>query len=351
MAAVPIPRRSLLIAALAAPLPAGAPVWRGVNITNWFRFPARSDPASLRAYLSDAAIGGLRGAGFTHVRLPVSPEVFDPGPVAEAVGRLQAAGLATLVVPHPATWRLETSAADRDSLLRFWARMAPALRGADPGLTIPEIMNEPVFADDPAGWEALQLSALGEVRAVLPACAVMLTGSLWGGVDGLLKLRPAPDRNLIYSVHFYEPMELTALAAYEPGVDADALAALPFPVVDAVACRAAAGARDARTKAIAAYYCSLGWDAGLVGARLDLVAAWAAANGPVALGEFGASARLNAPARLAWLSTVRQAAERRGMGWTLWGYDDVMGFDVARPPPPEPKLDPAVLAALGLRPP
>jgi hypothetical protein len=46
---------------------------------------------------------------------------------------------------------------------------------------------------------------------------------------------------------------------------------------------------------------------------------------------------------------VRKGCERAGIGWALWGYDDVMGFDVPRPPPPRPPLDPALLRALGLR--
>ena len=67
------------------------------------------------------------------------------------------------------------------------------------------------------------------------------------------------------------------------------------------------------------------------------------------MGEFGASARLNTPARLAWIAAVREACERAGIGWALWGYDDVMGFDLPRPPPFRPALDPALLTALGLR--
>jgi hypothetical protein len=65
-------------------------------------------------------------------------------------------------------------------------------------------------------------------------------------------------------------------------------------------------------------------------------------------GELGASARLNTRARLAWIADVRGECERAGIGWALWGYDDVMGFDISRPPPPRPVLDAALLEALGL---
>ena len=51
---------------------------------------------------------------------------------------------------------------------------------------------------------------------------------------------------------------------------------------------------------------------------------------------------------MAWLGTVHDAFDRRGIGWALWGYDDVMGLAISRPPPPRPELDPATLAALGM---
>ena len=342
-------RRTLLAGALAAPLaaplaePFGAePAFsRGVNITGWFRFPAGLPDG----YMSDAAIADLRRAGFSHVRLPVTPEALDPAATARAIRRLQAHGLGVIVGPAPARWRLETSASDRASLRAFWVRLAPALTRADPHLLWPEVLNEPVFASDTAAWAALQRSILADIRAHLPRNRVLLTGPLWGGVDGLLRLSPVADPRVVYSVHFYEPLELTALAAYRPGLDRAALARLPFPV--AGACRIDT---DAATRALAGYYCAQRWDAARIGARLQQVSDWAArSDARVLIGEFGASRLLNAPARLAWLDAVRAQAELRGIGWTLWGYDDVMGFDVSRPPPSRPRLDAAVLRALGLR--
>ena len=74
----------------------------------------------------------------------------------EAITRLQRAGLGVVVDAHPAAWHLETSAADRAALLGFWRVLAPALRGLDPRLTFPELLNEPVFPGAPEAWQALQ---------------------------------------------------------------------------------------------------------------------------------------------------------------------------------------------------
>ena len=359
-----IARRLVLsIAALLAVPPAGhatppaertAALARGVNLTNWFRFPARADDQALRTYLPDAAITALRRAGFTFVRLAVQPELLDAAPqrlalLVQAVLRLQRAGLAVVLGPHPTTWHLERSAEDRARLLAFWRRVAPALRPLDPRLTYPEILNEPVFADTPQAWAALQVQALAVVRAALPDATVVLTGAGWGGVDGLVALRPVADPNVIYSFHFYEPSELTALAAYRPGLDRAALARLPFPMDPASCHPAADSTADATTRGLITFVCAMRWDAARVGARIEQAAAWGRAHhAPVLLGEFGATRALNAPARLAWLQAVRRACEQRGIGWALWGYDDAMGFGIEPRTPARSTLDRALLAALGL---
>ena len=124
---------------------------RGINITNWFRFPPSRDPAALRGYLDDTAMGGLRRAGFTFVRLPVQPELLAapgvPAALVEAVARLERHGLAVIVTLHPGDWHLETVAGDRARLVAFWRSTAPLLRRFDPAMTFPEVLNEPVFAD------------------------------------------------------------------------------------------------------------------------------------------------------------------------------------------------------------
>ncbi len=95
---------------------------------------------------------------------------------------------------------------------------------------MPEVLNEPVFPGDPAGWAALQHAGAGRHPAGPAQATVILTGQDWGSIGGLLALTPENDPNVIYSFHFYDPAELTSLAAYRPGLDRAALARLPFPV-------------------------------------------------------------------------------------------------------------------------
>jgi endoglucanase len=327
----------------AAPSPHVVALTRGINITGWFRFPASRDPVVLAGYLSDQALADIHAAGFDFVRLAVDPAVAETqrSVLIAAIRRIQRHGLTVVVSPQPHDWHLET---DPGRLLAFWRTFAPALRALDPARTVPEVLNEPVFPHNVTGWAALQHVVLTDIRQALPGVTVVLTGQDWGSIGGLLALTPEADPNVLYSFHFYDPAELTSLAAYRPGLDRVALARLPFPVDDRPRCDATAdGSADPATRDLMRYYCSLGWDAPRIATTLDRAAAWGRAHHVRLLaGEFGASVALNAQARIAWLRTVRDALETRGTGWALWGYD------VSRPPGRRPVLNRSVLTALGM---
>jgi hypothetical protein len=328
---------------------------QGINITAWFRYPASRDPAALRSYMGDRALADLRQAGFGFVRLAVDPALTEDPVILreliEAIRRINRARLAVVVSIHPDGWRLETSQIDQNRLLATWKRLATTLRPLDPGQVFPEVLNEPVFPRDPAGWHRLQRSLLGVIRPILSSSTIVLTGHDWGSIAGLEALTPEADSNVIYSIHLYDPSELTSLAAYRPGLDRAAVARLPFPVLDPEPCEAASdSAADRQTRDLMRYYCSLRWDEARVGQRIAAAAAWARRHDAVLLaGEFGATVALNPAARLRWLRAVREGFGANGIGWALWGYDDVMGLAIGRPPGLSPTLNADVLHALGLR--
>ncbi|MGC9269390.1 glycoside hydrolase family 5 protein [Acidiphilium sp.] len=328
------------------------PVLRdGLNVTHWFRYPVRSGPAALCCDLSAATLRSLRDAGVRFLRLPVQPVlVRAPGGVAalqEAVRRVLAAGLAVVVVPTPLGWSVSNPTGDAARLVAFWREVAPALAEFGPSRVFPEVMNEPVLTD-PAAWPVMQRRVLAVIRHILPRSTVILTGADWGSIDGLLKLQPVVAARVIYSFHFYEPAVLTSLAAFDPGLDRQVLARLPFPVISVASCDAVGG--DAQTAAVVRYYCASGWTAAKLATRIDAVGAWAARHhATVLVGEFGASAALNPQTRLAWLAAARRAFAVNGFGWALWGYDDPMGLAVSPMARGVTPLDPAVMRALGLR--
>jgi hypothetical protein len=323
---------------------------RGVNITGWFRFPGSQDPAALRAWIGDPAIADLRRAGFTFVRLAVDPDLPALLPaVLEATRRLQSHGLAVVISPHPQGWHLETNPTDRAHLFSFWRTLAPYLATLDPDKTFPELLNEPVFPRAPSAWQAFQRKLLTELRHHVRSNTIILTGNDWGSIGGLLDMTTEPDSNVVYSFHFYDPPELTALAAYDPAIDRRALAQLPFPASTPECDAAESAAHDHRTRAVIHAYCAYGWSASTIRQRIARAADWAGRNHAALIaGEFGAADALNTGARLAWIAAVRRACEAEDIGWALWGYDDSMGLAVPRPPGRRPHLDAALLHALCL---
>lgn len=342
---------SAVSASAAAPNARLGPLQRGVNITGWFRYPLSRDPASLARYADDATLRELRAAGFTFVRLPFDPAFGLDAELRRALlaqaRRIEKAGLAVVLVPASAAWRLETRPDDRTQLRTLWTRLAPELRGLP--RTFPEIVNEPVFAGQAAEWQALQAGILGAIRAALPDRLVVLSGPDWSSIGGLAATVPVADRHVAYTVHFYDPPELTSLAAYRPRLDHAAFARLPFPMDAAARCRQAVRSADPDTESLAAFVCGQGWDAARIRHAFDRVASWSRrAEAPVLLGEFGASEKLNPAARLAWIAAVRSAATCDGLGWAIWGLDDSMGFALKRPLPSRLVLDPGLLGALGL---
>jgi hypothetical protein len=332
----------------------------GINFTNWFRFPPRTDDAFLRDDIGDDALAQLRAAGFTFVRLAVQPELMldhagRPDAhrlaiLAAAVARIERHGLGVMVGWHPQTWHLEESPLQQRQLQELWGNLAGRLRGLAPDLTFPEVLNEPVFDSDPAAWEALQLAVLARIRAALPQATVVLTGAHWGSIDGLRALHPAADGNVVYSFHTYQPAVLTTLGFFEPGLDHAALAQLRFPAAGPEACRPAEQATvQPRSLDVIRFYCSERWDAQKLGALVEQAAAWGRQHHAALIaGEFGASDRLEPQSRLAWIAAMRRAFEANGIGWALWGYDDSMGFDIHPRGGLPPALDPGLLGALGL---
>ncbi|HEX4171344.1 MAG TPA: cellulase family glycosylhydrolase [Acetobacteraceae bacterium] len=327
-----------------------APLRRGINITHWFRYPPSRDPAALRNYVSDKVLEDLRRVGFTFIRLPVQPDLLaSPAALVDAIARVQRHGLAVMVALFADGWHLESDSGDRAKLIATWRALAVALRPLDPRLTFPEVLNEPVFPDDPGSWALLQQQVVRAIRAKLPRDTIVLTGANWSSVAGLLSLSPEPDPQVIYSFHFYEPPELTSLGAYRPGLDMAAMAKLPFPARDEAGWAGVAETTaDRPTAELIRFYCAQHWDRDAVAAHIGVAGAWARKNHvAVIAGEFGASERLNPMARMQWLRTVRTACEEQGFGWALWGYDDSMGLGMTSPAHRD-GISPEIGSALGL---
>jgi aryl-phospho-beta-D-glucosidase BglC (GH1 family) len=166
-------------------------------------------------------------------------------------------------------------------------------------------------------------------------------------VDGLVLLTPVRDPNVVYTFHFYEPHTFTH--QNQPWANTAGLHDIPYPADSARCATAVRALTDSSVVRRATAYCGQRWDATVIGTALDRAAEWSRAHAvPIFAGEFGAYCGAPEADRLAWIRDVREALERREIGWALWGWDDCFGLDARHDDAGGLKLDTGVLRALGV---
>lgn len=181
-------------------------------------------------------------------------------------------------------------------LVNMWRQIAQRYRDRSPKLLF-ELLNEPNGRLNGEAWNTLAPQVLAAVRASNPTRPVLIGPGEWNSVYELKKLRLPADRNIIVSIHNYDPFNFT-----HQGVEH---LAKPFPL-GTTCCDA--GQRKAITDA------------------LDTARQWSVANGyPLHLGEFGTYEKVDMKSRETYTRIVRDEAERRGIPWTFWEFASEFG--------------------------
>ncbi len=332
---------------------------RGLNITNWFRFPRNGSGAPGPAYMPSATLRRLHQAGVSFLRITVTPEVMRAREgrahpemlqlLQQAIAQVLDAGLAVLVAPYLRNRPIARDQAERDAFLRFTLHLAGALARFPPARAVAEVLNEPTFADA-AAWAALQTEAVALLREALPRHAILATGADWGSIGGLVKLAPLADANLLYSFHFYEPVLFTGQGMDFMGEPMRGINGLRYPTADPAQCRETARTISDRARDAVRWLCTEGFDRARLEARIATAAEWGSrAGAPLVCGEFGASPAAPRESRLAWLRDLVATLEGRRIGWALWGWDDAFGLRIGTTPAGGPVTDPEVASVLGWR--
>lgn len=256
----------------------------------------------------------LREAGFQTVRINLhalqrmgkAPDYRLPEPWLKtldwAIDRAQAAGLNVILDLHNYNDVAEDPAAFKQRLLAFWKQIGERYEDAPDSLLF-ELLNEPNGQLTAALWNVWLPEALAVVRATNPTRMVVLGPAEWNGFRFLEALAlPDEDRNIIVTVHYYDPHPFTHQGApWEP--ETAKLSGLTW----------GAPQQEAR-----------------LAADFDAVQAWSKAHGrPILLGEFGAYEKAPMESRVRWTAAVARAAEARGWAWAYWQFDsDFIVYDI-----------------------
>lgn len=288
---------------------------RGINLGNMLDAPVEGQWG---VKLEPAYIDKVGGV-FNTVRLPVrwsnhaarsAEATLDPAfaqRVDRAVDALLAKGVYVILDMHHYTQLSGDPVHPQEAtvdpavletrLVNLWRQLALRYQDRSPKLLF-ELLNEPHGRLNGEPWNALAPRVLAAVRASNPSRTVLIGPGEWNAIGELPKLRLPPDRNLIVSIHNYDPFAFT-----HQGVE---WLPKPFPT-GATCCDAAQ--RKTVTDA------------------LDAAVKWSRDKGyPLHLGEFGTYEAAGMQSREAYARMVRDEAERRGIGWTYWEFAASFGI-------------------------
>jgi endoglucanase len=304
---------------------------RGFNADGWINGPKSTPPAP-------ELLRQLRKTGMSHVRLPVPAERVMRHFASEAERRetlrsadralrqLTSLGYATSVDLHPGERFNRLHREDPDAALHeikeAWQGLAQVIRSYPADRVFAELLNEPDLEAD--RWQSEVEALAAFVRPLLPATTLIVGPVNWQRADSLPEFRPLPDPNIVYAIHFYDPMVFTHQGHWDVQEPLHWIKGLPYPIsgtdprVQAIRQELqeqnATTALDMLDKAIAS-----GNGSGIDRWLAPAVAWQQRFSRPIIINEFGVL-KASAPreSRLRWLSQVTAYARAHCWGWTHW---------------------------------
>lgn len=231
-----------------------------------------------------------------------------------AINEAQQQGLAVILDLHEFNAIGNNPAgANKEKLFAFWRQVSAHFQNAPPTVLF-EVLNEPSGKLTPELWNEYFVGLLALIRQSNPTRTVIVGPGHWNAISHLDQLKlPEDDRQLIVTVHFYEPFPFT----HQGTSWTDRKDKLGFDW-------------KGTPEEIAA-----------LNRAFDKAVAWSkSAKRPILLGEFGAYDRGPMDSRARWTAAVARAAEARGWSWAYWQFDsDFILYDVKREEWVEPILN------------
>lgn len=329
---------------------------RGFNADGWINGEKSAPPT--RELLQQ-----LRKAGMSHVRLPVPAErvMLRFASKAErdetlraldkALKQLISLGYSISVDLHPGDRFNRLHKDDADASLReledAWGTLARVIQSFPADRVFAELLNEP---DIEAGrWQKQVETLAAFVRQLLPATTLIVGPVDWQRADSLPRFRPLPDPNVVYAIHFYDPMVFTHQGHWDVQDPLHDITDLRYPI-SAGDPGVQALRRDLQDRGATKALLML--DTAIAAARdkpdvsrwLAPAVAWQQQfSRPIIINEFGVlKAAAPRDSRVRWLAAVTAYARAHCWGWAHWEL--AQGFGLLENGTGKP--DPDVMRAL-----
>jgi endoglucanase len=285
---------------------------RGVNIIGYD--PLWKSPEQAR--FQDRHYSLIRKAGFQTVRMNLNclhrmdaelrmPEAWF-AILEHQVQQALTNDLIVILDLHDFTTVAKDPAAFRPRVVAFWKQVAERFKNA-PDTVLFELLNEPNGQLTPELWNAWVPEILTAIRASNPTRTVIVGPANSNGMSSLKSLvLPAQDRNLIVTVHYYNPMPFSHQGAPWSKKNKD-LSGITWGTV------------EERAKVVSDF---------------QKASDWSKEQGRhIFLGEFGAydgnKAESALAMRAAYVSHIARTAEAMGWSWAYWQFDsDFIVYDI-----------------------
>jgi endoglucanase len=318
---------------------------KGINLAFWFWLPQTEEEDDIQSRFRDTDFSFLAEAGFTFVRLPIDlsylldesePDLMNDTHLAEvdtALDRLLAAGLSVVVDIHSTASPEENSPVYSEKLEKdhaflalfaaFWEAFAGHLARHDSERIFLELLNEPLFEGEAEDWPPMLAEIAAAARRGAPEHTLLVSGTQWSNIDGLVQLEPLADRNIIYYFHFYEPLTFTHQGADWAGPEVLTLHDIPYPSSPELVQKALSLTESYRDRQTITAYGNETWNYDRIRERIQQAADWAKEHHVRLLcDEFGAYGEtIPSAQRAVWVKDVRLALESFEIGWAMWEYD------------------------------
>lgn len=292
---------------------------RGINMGNMLEAPQEGD-WGIRL---DPAYIDLVAEKFKTVRVPVrwtnhaaptadaTLDTFFAARVDKALDAMLAKNLYVIVNTHhynqlfgdklhPREFAVDPAVLEL-RLINIWRQLAQRYKGRSKNLVF-ELLNEPHGGLTSAAWNTLLAKLVTTVREIDPHRVLMVGPTYWNHPKDLGKLQLPADKNLIVSIHSYDPFEFTH----------QGISWMPHFPKGPTCC--SPKQRQALQSTV------------------ETAVKWNKASGfPLHLGEFGSYEAGDMTSRANYTRLARDLFEQNGIGWAYWEFGSTFGvFDKSK---------------------
>ena len=187
--------------------------------------------------------------------------------------------------------------------LSQWEQIATYFKDYNQSLLF-EIMNEPHDKLTPELWNTFMADALKSIRKSNPTRAVLVGPGDYNGLGAIPKLKLPDDKNIILSIHYYNPFQFTHQGAEWVGTNANSWLGTKWEDLDLE--RNQVESEFSSLKTFQKQY-----------------------NIPVNIGEFGAYSKADIASRNKWTTFLARWFEQQGYSWNYWEFS--AGFGIYDP--------------------